>query len=154
MECNGLLPCRARCEALRLTNLFRGATTGLALGKVGKIGAVDPLAVETLDIEKVEPGRGGVETPLSVFRDDNVDILRNQDDLAVTLPLNSNGIVSCAGRCFVSSCELLFRVSSSGTPASGVDASIRIPLLNLFSEDNGRPAELRFRSREVGADSD
>lgn len=83
VECSGLFPCSARCEALRLTSLFRGTTAGLVLGMDGRIGVVDPFAVDPLDIENVDAGRGGVETILSLLRDDKVDIRRNQDDLAV-----------------------------------------------------------------------
>ncbi len=86
VECSGLFPCSARCEALRLTNLFGGTTTGLVLGMEGRIGVVDPLAVDPLDIENVDAGRGGVETILSLLRDDKVDIRRSQDDLAVPVP--------------------------------------------------------------------
>ncbi len=37
---------------------------------------------------------------------------------------------------------------------SGVGASAHVPLLNLFNEDSGRPTELCFLSREVGAETD
>ena len=154
VECNGLLPCRARCEALRLTNLFRGTTPGLKLGLVDKIGAVDPLAVDPLDIEIVDPGRGGVETRLSLLRDDKVDIRRSQDDLAVPVLLGCNNTASCTEGSSLSCRELLVQSSSSCTSVSGVEPSVHFPLLNLFSDDSGRPTELRFRSREVGAETD
>lgn len=149
-----MFPCSARCEALRLTNLFRGTTAWLVLGTVGRIGVVDPLAVDPLDIENVDPGRGGVETILSLLREDKVDILRSQDDLAVPVPLESNGTLSCIEGCFASCCKLFVQSNSSRTRLSGVEASAHFPLLNLFNDDSGRSTELRFLSREVGAETD
>lgn len=43
------------------------------------------------------------------------------------------------------------KVGSSLSFVSGVEASVLMPSLGLLAEVKGRPAELRFRSFEVGA---
>ena len=114
---------------------------------------MDPLAVDPLDMETVEPGRGGVEPKLSLLRD-KVDIRRSQDDLEVPVLLDAKKGASCTKDCFVSSCERFVQSSSSCTPGSGTTAFSHLALLGLFNADNGRLTELRFRSREDGAETD
>ncbi len=111
------------------------------------------MAVDPLDIETVEPGRGGVEPKLSLLRD-KVDIRRSQDDLAVPVPLDAKNGASCTKGCFVSSCERFVQSCSSCTPVSGTAAFSHLALPGLFKEDSGRLTELRFRSREDGAETD
>ena len=120
--------------------------------KLGRIGAVEPLE---WDMDG-EPGRG-VGTGLPVLKDDKVDMRLSHLGGVFSEPLNSNakGPRPVEGRPDSFNCE------SSAIPfsepslsfVSGVEPSVLMPPLKLLDEVNGRPAELRFGSLDVGAEA-
>ena len=93
---------------------------------------------------------------LPVLRDDKVDMRLSHVGGVFSEPLNSNAKgplpvegpdslnEDCSSIAF--SCPFL-------SFDSGVEPSVRMPPLKLLAEVNGRPAELRFRNRDVGAEA-
>lgn len=82
-----------------------------------------------------------------------MDIRRNQEDLAVPVLLNSDGKDPGLDDRFESRFEeRSVHAGRSFILLSGVVISAASPPLSLFAEDSGLARELRFRSREVGAD--
>ena len=93
---------------------------------------------------------------LPVLSDDNVDMRLSQVGGLFSEPLNSNakgpspaeGPDSSSDGCLSSSfSDPVFSL------LSGVKSSVLIPPLRLLDDVNGLPAELRFRSLEVGAEA-
>lgn len=73
--------CNTRCEEARFTNLFRDVD-GEAV--VGMMGALDRLENEMEGVFGREEA-----VALSRWNDENVDIRRNQVDLAVPVPVSN-----------------------------------------------------------------
>lgn len=134
---------------LLFTSLLRGRVEELKFVEDGRIGAVDPLEKET----DGDPG-GGVEKGLSSFDIDIVDFRRNQDDLIVLFPLNSKSNGSWLKEVLVSGATG-FPGTPESPPAltSDIEGAVKFPKLSLLDDDRGRPKEVRFRNREVGAEA-
>lgn len=95
-------------------------------------------------------------TGLPDFRDDKVDMRLSHDGLVVSEPLNSKAkdplpIDRCGS--WRSCCLCPIPSGSLDVLTSGVESTVLAPPLKPAEDVSGRPAELRFRSLEVGADA-